>query len=429
MGLSAAEKPSQTARLQSAVAGLVLAAAVATNGAACDTSKDTRFVTARADRGPIVAKVTASGTLSALVTVQVGSQVSGRIKELLVDFNAPVTKGQVIARIDPQLFDAALAQARANSVAARADLSRAKVQAVDADRQLARAQGLFDRKLIAQADLDAAQTNADAMRAAVESADGRVAQAQAALNQAGVNLAYTTIVSPISGMVISRNVDVGQTVAASLQAPTLFVIAEDLKRMQVDTTVAEADIGRLRDGMTALFTVDAYPGERFQGSVRQIRNAATTVQNVVTYDAVIDVDNPEMKLKPGMTANVTFVYAQKDAALRVPNSALRFRATPEMLARSSVGAGPSRPDAPSEMMKGVDGREKGASAGAQAANKRTVWRQRDAETLPVMITVGITDGVLTEVVDGGLEDGDAVVIDAVGGSGAGPSRGGPFRPH
>ncbi|HEY6004768.1 MAG TPA: efflux RND transporter periplasmic adaptor subunit, partial [Anaeromyxobacter sp.] len=284
--------------------------------------------TARVDRGRIVAKVTATGTLSALVTVQVGSQVSGRIASLEADFNSPVKKGQVIARIDPQLFDAAVEQARANAVAAQGNLAKAKAQALDAQRQLERTRALAERKLVAQADLDTAEAGADAAKASVEAAQGSLEQTRAALHQAQVNLAYTRIVSPTNGVVISRNVDVGQTVAASLQAPTLFVIAEDLSKMQVDTSVAEADVGRLRAGMPATFTVDAFPGEVFRGNVRQVRNAPQTVQNVVTYDAVVDVSNPEQKLKPGMTATATFVYAEKDDVLRVPNAALRFRPPP-----------------------------------------------------------------------------------------------------
>ncbi|HEY6098021.1 MAG TPA: efflux RND transporter periplasmic adaptor subunit, partial [Anaeromyxobacter sp.] len=260
------------------------------------------FETARVDRGRIVAKVTATGTLSALVTVQVGSQVSGRIASLDADFNSPVRKGQVIARIDPQLFQAAVEQARANAVAAQGNLAKAKAQALDAERQLERARTLAERRLVAPADLDTAQAGADAAKASVQAAEGTLAQARAGLNQAEVNLAFTRIVSPTDGVVISRNVDVGQTVAASLQAPTLFVIAEDLGKMQVDTSVAEADVGRLQAGMPASFTVDAFPGEVFRGTVRQVRNAPQTVQNVVTYDAVVDVSNPDLKLKPGMTA-------------------------------------------------------------------------------------------------------------------------------
>jgi HlyD family secretion protein len=224
-----------------------------------------------------------------------------------------------------------------------------------------------------------------------------VAQARAALSQARVNLAYTDIRSPTSGVVISRNVDVGQTVAASLQAPTIFVIAEDLAKMQVDTSVAEADVGRLKAGMAATFTVDAYPGETFRGKVRQIRNAPQTVQNVVTYDAVIDVDNPELKLKPGMTANVTFVYAEKDDVLKVPNSALRFRPPPALLG---------------------DAKGSGAAAKPGASGQRTVWTLAGDKPEPEKVKTGISDGSFTEVMEGNLEVGEVVITDVLGGSGA-----------
>src|SRR5262249_7764817 len=211
------------------------------------------------------------------------------------------------------------------------NLTKAQAQAVDAERQYRRTRALGERQLIAQADVDTAQTNSDAAAAAVEAAKGSLAQAKANLHQAEINLAYTNIVSPTNGVVISRSVDVGQTVAASLQAPTLFMIAEDLAKMQVDTSVAEADVGKLKAEMTTTFTVDAYPSERFTGTVRQIRNAPQTVQNVVTYDAVIDVDNAELQLKPGMPANLPFTYPQKDDVLKVPNAALRFKPPPELI--------------------------------------------------------------------------------------------------
>ncbi len=388
-----------------------------------------RVDTARVDRGRILAKVTATGTLSAIVTVQVGSQVSGRIQALHADFNSKVKKGQRIAKIDPQLFQAAVEQARANFTAAQGNLAKAKAQAVDAQRQLTRNRALAERKLIAQADLDTSQSNADAQEASVEAAQGSVEQARAALNQAQVNLAYTDIVSPTSGVVISRNVDVGQTVAASLQAPTLFVIAEDLAKMQVDTSVAEADVGRLRAGMPASFTVDAYQSEVFQGTVRQIRNAPQTVQNVVTYDAVIDVGNPELKLKPGMTANVTFVYADKDEVLRIPNAALRFRPTPETIAalRGADGAGRAGRGR-SGGARGDPAAGQGGAGGAGAAtatpDRRTVWVMRGTPT-PIRIRTGISDGTLSEVVEGDLKPGDAVVTDAAspgGGFAAGLRR-------
>ena len=355
----------------------------------------------QAGQGRLVAKVTATGTLSALVTVQVGSQVSGRIAELHADFNSEVKKGQLIAKIDPQLFQAAVEQARANLVAAQGNLAKAKAQAVDAQRQAERARALAAKKLIAQADVDTAQSNADAAAAGVQAAEGQVAQARAALNQAQVNLAYTDILSPTNGMVISRNVDVGQTVAASLQAPTLFVIAEDLTKMQVDTSVAEADVGRLRGRHGGHLHRRRLPAEVFHGKVRQIRNAPQTVQNVVTYDAVIDVDNPELKLKPGMTANVTFVYAEKDDVLRVPNAALRFKPPPGLLAdgggarrrgerpgggrRGGGGAasgqgGPGRPRAPARRAGRPAGEAPRPATGAPSTCRRT--RQGDAGAGP-----------------------------------------------
>jgi HlyD family secretion protein len=375
-----------------------------------------RFETSRIDRGPIQAKVTATGTLSALVTVQVGSQVSGRVSALYADFNGRVEKGQLIARIDPQLFQAAVEQARANYTAAQGNLAKARAQEVDARRQYARSQALAAEKLIAQSDLDTAQANAEVAKAQVVASQGALEQARAALHQAQVNLAYTAIVSPTSGVVISRNVDVGQTVAASLQAPTLFVIAEDLAKMQVDTSVAEADVGRLRDGMPATFTVDAYPSEVFRGTVRQIRNSPQTIQNVVTYDAVVDVANPDLKLRPGMTANVTFIYAAKEDVVRIPNAALRFHppagiVAPAPASRRSEGAprAAARSAAP------------GGAADATSPDRRTVWVLSGERPSPVRIRTGISDGSLTEVVEGELHPGDAVVTDTAGSeTGGGP---------
>jgi HlyD family secretion protein len=271
-----------------------------------------QWETTAVDRGRIVARVTATGILSALVTVQVGSQVSGSIQKLYADFNSPVKKGQIIAKIDPRLFQASLENARANYAQAKATLMKDEVQARFAERQSKRQGALVKDKLIAPADFDTAESAAGTSLAQVEADKANVQQARAILHQAEVNLALTNIISPTDGVVISRNVDVGQTVAASLSAPIIFVIAEDLRKMQVDTSVAEADVGKLTAGMDATFVVDAYPGERFKGKVRQIRNAAQTLQNVVTYDAVIDVDNSELKLRPGMTANVNFVFANRD---------------------------------------------------------------------------------------------------------------------
>jgi HlyD family secretion protein len=393
-----------------------------------------RYETVKVDQGRIVARVTATGTLSALVTVQVGSQVSGRIAQLFADFNSQVKKGQVIAKMDPELFKAALEQTRANYTAAKGNLERSKAQAVEAERQYERAKALAERQLIATADRDTAESTAAAARAQVTASEGAVAQARAAMHQAEVNLAYSTIKSPIDGVVISRSVDVGQTVAASLQAPTLFTIAEDLSKMQVDTSVAEADVGKLRPDMPATFLVDAYPQERFRGKVRQIRNAPQNVQNVVTYDAVIDVENPELKLKPGMTANVTFIYAEKSDVLRVPNAALRFRPPAELTRKaesaapnaSGAEAGPlaaasgQRQGAPDRPRlgrggegRGGEGRGGGMRAGPrEEPDQKTVWLlPAQGDPRPVRIRTGISDGTLTELVEGDLHAGDALVTE------------------
>lgn len=355
-----------------------------------DAAAPGTYLTQPATRGDLVARVTATGTLSARVTVQVGSQVSGRIQALHADFNSTVKKGQVIARLDPQLYQASVEQARANLAAAEANLARARVQANDAERQARRAAELQDQKLLSTAERDTARANAEATQASVMAAEGSVAQARAALNQARVNLDYTVIASPVNGVVISRSVDVGQTVAASLQAPTLFTIAEDLQKMQVHTSVAESDIGRLSETMPASFTVDAYPSERFRGRVAQIRNAPQVVQNVVTYDAVIDVDNPDLRLKPGMTANVTFVVARRENALRVANAALRYR--PEnSVQRTHASATPRRGEGP--------------------ANQRTLWVLRDNQPQPVIVETGISDGQQTEILSGELREGDALITD------------------
>jgi HlyD family secretion protein len=347
------------------------------------------FETAKVDRGPVSARVTANGTLSALVTVSVGSQVSGRIASLGADFGSRVTSGQVIATIEPRLFRAATAQAEANYRAALAAVERAKAQQTNAERQYVRVKSLREQGLMTGADFDAAEANLGVARAEISVAQANVAQAKAALDQASLNLRYTTIVSPIDGVVLSRNVDVGQTVAAALQAPTLFTIAQDLTHMQVDTNVSEADVGKIHQGMTVTFTVDSYPGRSFTGTVRQVRDNAQTVQNVVTYDAVVDVENPEHLLKPGMTANVTFVYASKADVVRLPNAALRFRPEPAVLAALHEKAPPN--GSPAE---------------------RTVWLARAGRAVPITVRVGISDGTTTELVSGPVGPGDATVVEA-----------------
>jgi HlyD family secretion protein len=246
--------------------------------------------------------------------------------------------------------------------------------------------------VMAQSDLDTAEANYEAAKAQIEADQSNLESARALLNQAQVNLDYTTIISPIDGTVISRNVDVGQTVAASFQAPTLFVIAQDLRRMQVDTNVGEADVGRLFAGMTATFTVDAFPNQQFTGRLRQIRNAAQTTQNVVTYDAVIDVENPKLLLRPGMTANTSFVAAQKDSVVRLRNAALRFEPDTQLLTRIGV-------------------KDPLQTVSSQDPNRKKVWVLRDGKPVPVAVSTGVSDGTWSELVEGDVQPGDILITD------------------
>src|SRR5688572_16285340 len=307
---------------------------------------EVQVTTAAVNRGDIVDTVGATGTLQAVTTVQVGSQVSGNIQWLGADFNTIVKKGQVIARLDPSLFyaqlqqvQANLAQARANLTKARSDLDQRRVQLTDAQQKFDRAQQLAKQQLLAQSDLDAAKVAVDVAAAGVASqqatvtqAQAQVTQSEASVNQSQVNRDHTVIEAPIDGIVTQRNVDVGQTVAASMQAPTLFVIAADLAEMQVNANIDEADVGRIRPGQHVTFRVDAYPTDNFQGTVTQVRLQPVVVQNVTTYGTVITVPNRELKLKPGMTANVKVEIAKRTNALRLPNAALRFRPSEEIFA-------------------------------------------------------------------------------------------------
>ena len=288
--------------------------------------------TVTVSRGAITDTVGATGTLEAVTTVQVGSQVSGIIKDLYADFNSIVRRGEVIARLDPSLFETQIEQARANLARARADVERQRVVVDDARTNLTRAEGLAEKKLIPNTDLEAAQVSLRSAEAQLKSSQAQVAQAEAALNQDEVNLQHTIIEAPIDGIVISRAVDVGQTVAASMSAPELFVLAADLTQMRVIANIDEADVGRIRPGQPATFTVDAYAADEFEGTVSQIRLGPVVLQNVVTYATVIDVPNADLRLKPGMTATVTLEIARRDDTIRIPNAALRFRPTPDMFA-------------------------------------------------------------------------------------------------
>lgn len=280
---------------------------------------------AKVERGPLTASVSATGMLNPVISVSVGTQVSGQIKELYVDFNSPVKKGQLIARIDPETFEYRVRQAQADADAARSAVYRAQVNVANAQRELARTKELVERNFVSPAELDARQAAYDLAAAELKTAQATLAQREAQLASAKVDLARTQIRAPVDGVVIKRSVDVGQTVAASLQAPELFVIAKDLRDMQVETSIDEADVGRIRVGQRANFTVDAFPGRTFAGEVKQVRKAAQTVQNVVTYTVLVTADNASGELLPGMTANVRIVTDTRESVLKVPNAALRFR--------------------------------------------------------------------------------------------------------
>jgi HlyD family secretion protein len=285
----------------------------------------TGFVTEPVDRGPIEVAVTATGTVNPVTTVQVGTYVSGPILQISVDFNSPVEKGQLVAKIDPRPFQVKVLQAEAGVATAQATAAKARADLGIKQLGFERNRVLRQRNLIAQNDLDTAKSDYEQAQAQLALAEAGVKQAQAALEAARIDLGYTDITSPVDGVVVSRNVDVGQTVAASFQTPTLFQIAQDLTKMQVDSSVSESDIGGVAQGQPSWFTVDAYPGRRFEGKVAQVRNAPVTLQNVVTYDVVVAVANGDLALKPGMTATVSITTAHRDDALRVPVRALRYR--------------------------------------------------------------------------------------------------------
>ncbi len=350
-----------------------------------------RFRTEKVTMGTIESTVTATGTVNAVTTVLVGTQISGTIKHIYVDFNSPVKKGQLIAQIDPAIFEEQVAQAKANLLAAKANVKKAEATLVDSKRTMERNRDLLSKSLIAQSDFDTAQTNYETSVAGVSAANAAVAQAKAALKNAETNLGYTRIISPVDGTVVSRNVDVGQTVAASFQTPTLFNIAQDLTKMQIDTNVDEADIGNIKVGQDVKFTVDAYPDRTFKGRVWQVRIAPITVQNVVTYDVVIKVDNSSLKLKPGMTANVSIIVAAKKDVLKIPNAALRFR--PRETGKPSVYKSPG------------------------------VWILENGKPKRIKVTTGISDGNYTELISGELKEGQEAIVESLTKAGKQAERG------
>ena len=389
------------------------------------------YLTVPVSRGNVRQVVSSTGTLQAVVTVQVGSQVSGTIDKLLADFNTKVNAGQVVAQLNQDKFKAAVDQARANVLAAQANHAKAKVGVEDALRTLERSRELRKRELMAQSDLDAAQTAYDAALAQLNVNQAQTAQAQAGLNQSMVDLNNTVIRSPVDGMVISRNIDMGQTVAASLQAPTLFTIANDLAKMEVHTSVDEADVGNVRQEQPVTFTVDAFPARRFRGKVHQVRNAPTIIQNVVTYDAVVRIDNKDLLLKPGMTANVQFLVSEKEDALTIPNMALRFKPPEEKnesqeLLRQEQSRTAPRVGARRTSRAGGSG---GAVAEARPVRQVKIYLLKDGKAQPVEVQVGITDGSKSEVIDSALKENDPIIIGLSSGANQGQSATvNPFQP-
>ena len=396
--------------------------------------------TAKVEHGDIHDVVEATGTINAVITVQVGSQVSGTISKLFVDFNSRVHKGDLVALIDPALFKGAVQQAsadlenaRANRIAARANLEKAKAAFVQAKADYDRTVGLTKDGIFSQQQLDLSKANYDSANAAVGGAQANVTQAEAQVTQkeaalavAQTNLNYTVIRSPIDGTVVARNVDVGQTVAASLQAPTIFTIAQDLKKMQVYAKTDESDVGNIKVGKEVTFKVDAFPKETFHGAVSQVRMNATTVQNVVTYDTIIDFANPDLKLFPGMTAYVTIPVATVQNALKLPNTALRYKPpmTPEEILAmyKQYGIENNERKRASDDPGAANGENKGG--GGMQSQPRTpksdsavVWKLHADNTMePVKVSLGITDHSYTEitaVAKGELKEGDELVIRSV----------------
>ncbi len=349
--------------------------------AGCKNS-GSQYVTDKITRGDIITAVTATGTVNAVTSVNVGTQVSGRITKLFVDYNSQVTKGELIALIDPALFQAQVDQARASLANAKANLAKAAATEADAKRTWDRYKNLFDRNLVAKSQMDTSETSYLTAAASTVAAKTQVDQTAAALSQSETNLTYTKIISPVDGVVISRSVDVGQTVAASFQTPTLFVIAADLTKMQIDTSVDEADVSNVKVGQDVDFTVDAYPEVTFKGKVFQVRNAAVTVQNVVTYDVVVQTTNQDLKLKPGMTAEVSIITSVVRDVVRIPNGALRFR--PMVKGKPAVGGrGPA------------------------------VWTLDNNQPKRIPVKIGFSDGTYTELVSGEVKEGELVIIESL----------------
>jgi HlyD family secretion protein len=444
---------------------VILLAAVGAGAGAFYMRRDTRepdVRIAQVSRGDIVDLIQATGTLEAVTTVEVGTQVGGIIQELYADFNSIVKKGQVIARLDPTLLQTQIEQQRANVIRSEADLERLKVSLADSKQKLERAKLLFEKNLLPRTELETAEVTVRSAEAQIKSAEAGLTQARSQLNTAEVNLAHTVIAAPIDGIVISRAVEPGQTVNAGMSAPTLFILAADLTKMQVNANIDEADVGRMRPGQAVTFRVDAFPTETFTGAVAQVRLQPTTVQNVVTYQTVINVPNQQLKLKPGMTANVSIEVARRTNVLRIPSAATRFRPTPDVFAalgqqapadgRGGGGNAAARGGAAEQRGTGANGAAPGGAdsrrsvsqsvtvAAAQRGRVAAVpsisggattidslfgplptvetrgraWLYVNKQLKPVSLRLGISDGVNTEVLDGGqLAQGVEVVTTVI----------------
>jgi len=434
---------------------ILLALLLASALAACDRGPKTSFRTEPVTRGSIAEVVSATGEVSAVVTVNVGSQVSGTVSRLYADYNSLVKKGQVLADLDPRLFDAALARAEAALAAADADVEKAKAALAESTRAEGRMVELGKKQLASQAEVETAQAARQSDAAALGAAKARVLQARADRDTAKTNLELARIRSPIDGIVISRSVDVGQTVAAAFQAPTLFLIAADLSSMQVLAHVDEADVGKVKPGMRARFTVDAYPGQTFEGKISDLRQAPSTIQNVVTYTAVIDAANPRHELRQGMTAQVSVTTSDRPDALRVANAALRWRPQGDAAPGAGGGGGgaggaerrggnggqggtherggPPQARADAQPEAHTDAPDPAAEAAAQrpqrpAGRDGRVYKLEGGKPVAVRVSTGISDGRLSEVLSG-LADGDQVIVGDSSSAGAAPASGprrGPF---
>jgi HlyD family secretion protein len=400
------------------------------------TGPAVHYITAPVTRGDIARTVTASGSVNPQTTVQVGTYVSGSIQAVSCDYNTRVKKNQLCAKIDPRPYQSEVDQDRANVQAAQAQLAKDKSNLALADANNKRSKALFDQQLLSQDQYDAAKATYDQAVSQVQVDEASVTQRNATLESAEISLGYTNIVSPVDGTVVSRNVTVGQTVAASFQTPTLFLIATDLTKMQIDTSVSEGDIGGVKEGAPASFTVEAFAGRHFNGTVTQVRQAPEAVQNVVTYDVVVTVGNPDLLLKPGMTANVRIVVDQRENVLRVPDQALRY--TPGGLGGAQATAAPLSPPGgllglgrigrgTGRVGGGARGgqREGRGGSGAQT-NTAQVFVLRDGQPVAIAVTTGLDDDTMSEIVQGEIEEGEQVIVSETRGDakpGAAPPAG------